>query len=71
LDRLQWGLTQLETVSVPPLLPPGWSAWCGANDRLIDVPFLKSLVPEMQIIADGTHHPAALLRAWNAAAVTP
>ena len=71
LERLQWGLTQLETIRVPPLLPAGWGAWCGAEDALLDAKLLKTLVPEIQIVAGATHHPAALLRAWNAAPTTP
>jgi hypothetical protein len=71
LERLQWGLAQLETVTVPPRLPLGWSAWCGAQDSLLDAKLIKTLVPETQIVAGATHHPAALLRAWNAASTTP
>jgi hypothetical protein len=71
LDRLLWGLTQLETVTVPPELPLGWSAWCGAQDALLDAKLIEALIPEIQIVANATHHPAALLRAWNAVITTP
>jgi hypothetical protein len=66
LDRLQWGLTQLENNGVPPVLPPGWSAWCGADDPLLDAEKLHTLVPAVRVVGGVGHHPAALLRAWTA-----
>ena len=63
-EVLQWGLTQLETVALPPELPPGWRAWCGADDALLDAVRLHELASEITILAGATHHPAALLRAF-------
>ncbi len=63
-ETLAWGLAQLETTALPPVLPPGWRAWCGADDPLFDAARLRVLVPEITIVPNATHHPAALLRAF-------
>jgi hypothetical protein len=59
-------LTQLENSSVPLALPVGWSAWCGADDALINSTWMHERVPAVKVVTGGTHHPAALLRAWAA-----
>lgn len=64
LARLLWGLAQLENSFVSLALPVGWSAWCGADDPLIDSAWLHERVPAVKVVAGGSHHPAALLRAW-------
>jgi hypothetical protein len=63
-DSLWWGLERLEHDRAEPSIPPGWLAWCGANDPLLDAARLHSLAPAVQIVAGATHHPAALLRAF-------
>jgi hypothetical protein len=63
-DRLWWGLERLENDRAEPSIPPGWLAWCGANDALLDAARLHSLAPAVQIVPGATHHPAALLRAF-------
>jgi hypothetical protein len=63
-DPLLWGLEQLEKDRVEPPLPPGWHAWCGANDALLDAARLNSLSPSVRIVAGATHHPAALICAF-------
>jgi len=63
-DILWWGLERLENDRAEPSIPPGWGAWCGANDPLLDAARLHSLAPAVQIVAGATHHPAALLRAF-------
>jgi hypothetical protein len=63
-EVLQWGLAQLETVVLPPALPPGWLAWCGADDTLLDTARMHALVPELVAVPGATHHPRALLQAY-------
>ncbi len=63
-DDLWWGLERLENDRAEPFIPPGWRAWCGANDPLLDAARLHALAPAVQIVARATHHPAALLRAF-------
>lgn len=64
VEDLLWGLERLEKDRAEPPLPAGWSAWCGANDALLDAVRLQALAPSVQIIAGATHHPAVLLRAF-------
>ena len=66
-EILQWGLDQLETVALLPVLPAGWRAWCGADDPLLDAARLQELAPEIAVVPGATHHPAALLREFSAA----
>jgi len=61
---LRWGLDRLENDRVEPPLPENWRAWCGARDPLLDAVRLRALAPAVQIVADATHHPAELLRAF-------
>jgi hypothetical protein len=63
-DFLEWGLAQLETTALPPMLPSGWRAWCGSDDPLLDAAKLNCLVPGISVVAEATHHPAGLLRAF-------
>jgi hypothetical protein len=63
-EVLAWGLTQLETTALSPALPPGWRAWCGADDTLLNAARLRVLVPEISIVPNATHHPGGLLRAF-------
>lgn len=63
-EALTWGLAQLESTVLPPALPPGWRAWCGADDELLDAARLRALTPEISVVPSATHHPAALLRAF-------
>jgi malonyl-CoA O-methyltransferase len=63
-DILWWGLERLEHDRAVPPLPAGWRAWCGANDALLDATRLGELAPSVQIVAEATHHPTALLRAF-------
>jgi hypothetical protein len=70
-EVLQWGLAQLETVTLPPTLPPGWRAWCGTDDALLDAARLHELVPAITLVAGATHHPATLLRAFAEAVEAP
>lgn len=67
-DDLLWGLGQLENVRIPPVLPEGWRAWCGDDDALLDAARLCALVPEVQRVPGGTHHPRSLLQAFVRAA---
>lgn len=64
LDGLSWGLERLETMSAPPRLPPGWHAWCGEEDSILDAKRLHELVPGVAVVPGATHHPAGLLRAF-------
>jgi hypothetical protein len=64
LEILQWGLDQLETVALPPALPAGWRAWCGADDALLDAARLHALAPEITVVPGATHHPGGLLQAF-------
>ncbi|HXA79673.1 MAG TPA: methyltransferase [Opitutaceae bacterium] len=63
-DILLWGLERLENDRAEPPLPAGWRAWCGASDALLDATRLCEIAPSVQIVAEATHHPAALLRAF-------
>jgi malonyl-CoA O-methyltransferase len=63
-DTLPWGLERLDNDRAEPPLPANWRAWCGADDALLDAARLCALVPSVQIVAEATHHPAALLRAF-------
>jgi hypothetical protein len=63
-ETLTWGLAQLETLTLPPVLPIGWRAWCGADDALLDATCLHALAPDITIVPAATHHPAALLQAF-------
>jgi SAM-dependent methyltransferase len=66
LEDLLWGLQRLEADVVQPPLPPGWRAWCGADDTLLDAARLREVAPEVTIVAGATHHPRALIEAFAA-----
>ena len=68
-EILLWGLGQLEKYRVAPPLPPGWLAWCGSDDALLDAARLHALDPAVTIVPGGTHHPHELIEAF-ARAVT-
>lgn len=70
-DGLLWGLEQLDRLELKPALPPGWQAWCGADDALLDAARLKALVPSLSIVPGATHHPAALFAAAGGAGGVP
>jgi hypothetical protein len=61
---LAWGLEQLESGELPARLPPGWLAWCGAGDVLLDAGRLHALAPGVRVVPGATHHPAGLLAAF-------
>ncbi len=63
-ENLLWGLERLEKDRFEPPLPPGWMAWCGAEDALLDASRLHALDPGINIVEGGTHHPAALIQAF-------
>jgi hypothetical protein len=63
---LAWGLAQLETVRVDPVLPEGWVGWCGTDDPLLDADRLHALAPGIIPLAGATHHPGALIQAFAA-----
>jgi hypothetical protein len=69
-DTLAWGLAKLESTVLPPALPTGWRTWCGSDDPLLDATCLRTLVPEISVVPEATHHPAALLRAFAREATT-
>lgn len=62
-DELKWGLDRLERDEVPPRLPAGWSAWCGADDALLDAARLAQLAPAVRVVTAATHAPRELIRA--------
>lgn len=68
LADLSWGLERLEQDAVPPSLPSGWRAWCGAEDALLDAARLCEIAPGIVSVPGAGHHPAALLRAFAEAA---
>jgi hypothetical protein len=61
---LRWGIEQLDKTSVPPRMPSGWRAWCGADDALLDAGRLHELDPAVTVTPAATHHPAGLIRAF-------
>jgi hypothetical protein len=61
-ENLLWGLERLERDRVAPPLPPGWKAWCGAKDTLLDAAALHALDPAVEIVPDAGHHPGKLIR---------
>jgi len=69
--ELAWGLGQLETVRVDPVLPEGWVGWCGTDDPLLDSARLHALDPRIIALPGATHHPGALMRAFSAFAANP
>jgi hypothetical protein len=64
-EHLLWGLERLEKERVEPRLPPGWSAWCGEKDALLNAERLHELEPAVVVVPGGTHHPRELIRAWT------
>jgi len=62
-EMLLWGLERLEKDRIEPPLPPGWRAWCGAEDALLDARRLQALDAAVGIVPDGTHHPRHLVEA--------
>lgn len=65
-EPLLWGLERLEGGSAAPPLPPGWLAWCGAEDALLDAAQLHAIDGVVRVVTGATHHPRALLRAFAA-----
>jgi hypothetical protein len=61
---LQWGLQQLAERRIDPPLPDGWTAWCGANDPLLDAARLNALDGRVAVVEGATHHPAMLIEAF-------
>jgi len=59
---LKWGLEQLER-STADTASPEWKTWCGARDPLLDSASLQTHLPHLRVVAEGTHHPGALLEA--------
>ncbi len=64
LAELSWGLERLEHDAVEATLPAGWRAWCGEDDALLDSARLRAVAPGVVVVPGGSHHPAALLRAF-------
>jgi len=64
--ELAWGLAQLETVRIDPVLPEGWTGWCGADDPLLDAERLHALDPRIIPLRGVTHHPRGLIDALAA-----
>jgi hypothetical protein len=65
-DSLAWGLAQLETVRVDPVLPQGWVGWCGTDDPFLDAHRLQALDGRIVPLPRATHHPRALMSAFSA-----
>lgn len=64
--ELAWGLAQLDTVRIDPVLPEGWTGWCGADDPLLDAERLNALDPRIIPLRGVTHHPRGLIGAFAA-----
>ena len=62
-ENLLWGLERLECDRVAPSLPAGWRAWVGADDPMLNAARLATIVPDIMIVPQATHHPIGLLRA--------
>jgi hypothetical protein len=65
-NSLAWGLAQLETVRVDPLLPEGWVGWCGTDDPFLDARRLHALDARIVPLPGVGHHPRALMSAFSA-----
>jgi hypothetical protein len=64
LETLHAGLVRLEQGRVEPPAPAGWRLYLGDHDALLDSAALARQLPGLITVRNGTHHPAALLRAW-------
>ncbi|MBW8782243.1 MAG: hypothetical protein JF599_10210 [Verrucomicrobia bacterium] len=64
METLNAGLVRLEQGRVEPPVPDGWRLYLGDHDALLDATALARQLPGLVAVANGTHHPAALLRAW-------
>lgn len=60
---LGWGLDELEQRRLTPRLSPGWRAWCGTDDPLIDSLRVLELVPSLTLVEAAGHAPGPLLGA--------
>lgn len=63
-EALQWGLEKLAQDRCDAPWPAGCSGYVGSADALLDATTLTRLQPAMVAVDGGSHHPAALLRAW-------
>ncbi len=63
-EGLQWGLEKLAQDRCDAPWPAGWLGYVGSADALLDAPTLTRLQPAIVAVDGGSHHPAALLRAW-------
>ena len=67
-ETLATGLVRLEQSRVDPTAETGgWRMFAGDQDGLLDAVVLGNGLPSLVVVAGGTHHPAALLRAWQEA----
>jgi len=64
-ETLAQGLVRLEQGRVEPSATDGWGIFAGDQDGLLDAVVLWRHLPSLIVVSGGTHHPAALLRAWN------
>ena len=65
-NSLAWGLAQLETLRVDPVLPEGWVGWCGTDDPFLDAQRLHALDDGIVPLPGAAHHPRALMGAFSA-----
>jgi hypothetical protein len=63
-EILNAGLVRLEQGRVDPPIPADWRLYLGDRDALLDAAVLARRLPGLATVPNGTHHPAALLRAW-------
>jgi hypothetical protein len=56
-------LDQLEIGSAGRSMPPGWFAWCGSGDPLLDARRLAEAKPGVVVREGAFHEPGGLLEA--------
>ncbi len=66
-ETLAQGLVRLEQSRVEPSATEEWRMFAGDQDGLLDAVVVGRYLPSLVIVRGGTHHPAALLRAWKEA----